>query len=118
MSEQTTQPVINNNKDQWRARDRGCYWVGENNRMTIHIKNNDGKIIKFIAFPNKFKEEGSNQPDGRIYIDIKDYKPSNGATTKTESQTKKVTKEPTTDKQTTPVVENKPVEQTETAPDF
>ncbi|MDO8609366.1 MAG: hypothetical protein Q7R95_02370 [bacterium] len=110
MSEQTKPEVkktVNNDPNSWKAREKGCYWIGDNNKLNIHIKNKDGNVIKFVAFPNKFKEEGSNQPDGRIYTDIKDYQGSNSTTTKPAP---KVVKEP--------VVEKAAVAQTETAPDF
>lgn len=33
------------------------------------IKTRDGEEIKVIIFSNKYKEQGSNQPDYRVYFD-------------------------------------------------
>lgn len=76
-NEKPEQNTEQNTKLEWAKRERGAYWLSENGRMNLIIKNKskNGKTIKFIAFPNKFKEPGSNQPDGRIYIVAGDFNP-------------------------------------------
>lgn len=65
----------------------------------------DGKLIKLVAFENKFKNEGSGQPDFRVYIS-KDLPPKKDGNT-----TQKLAAKPGPAK--TPVKKSAPVPEPE-----
>jgi uncharacterized protein (DUF736 family) len=51
----------------------GAFWIKTsktgNNFLTGTVKSKTGEEIKVIVFKNKYKTEGSNQPDYRVYFD-------------------------------------------------
>jgi uncharacterized protein (DUF736 family) len=51
----------------------GAFWIKSsktgNQFLTGKIKSKSGEEISVIVFKNKYKTEGSNQPDYRIYYD-------------------------------------------------
>lgn len=61
----------NNNKP--KLEEAGALWIKKsktgNNFLTGSVKTKSGEEIKVIVFKNKYKTEGSNQPDYRIYFD-------------------------------------------------
>ena len=65
----------------------GAFWIKTSKTgtqfLTGKIKSKSGEEISVIVFKNKYKTEGSNQPDYRIYFDNGPQK-SNGSTQKTE----------------------------------
>ena len=58
----------------------GAFWIKTsktgNNFLTGSVKTKSGEEIKVIVFKNKYKTEGSNQPDYRVYFDSNPGKPS------------------------------------------
>ena len=50
------------------------------------VKGSDGSEIKVIVYSNTYKQEGSNQPDYRVYLDT----PLQNATTQKPAAPKKV----------------------------
>ena len=57
-------------KDEWKERELGALWRVDGNNQSFYsgeITEKDGSKRKIVCFKNKFKEEGSNQPDIRIY---------------------------------------------------
>jgi hypothetical protein len=62
-----TEPTEAENK--WTERELGALWRVDGKNMSFYsgsIKVN-GEEYKIVCFPNKHKEENSNQPDIRIY---------------------------------------------------
>jgi len=56
--------------DEWKERELGALWRVDGNQQSFYsgeIVQSDGTKKKIVIFKNKFKEEGSNQPDLRIY---------------------------------------------------
>jgi uncharacterized protein (DUF736 family) len=53
----------------------GAFWIKTSKAgtqfLTGKIKSKSGEEISVMVFKNKYKEEGSNQPDYRIYHDNK-----------------------------------------------
>jgi hypothetical protein len=53
----------------------GAFWIKTSKTgtqfLTGKIKSKSGEEIPVMVFKNKYKEEGSNQPDYRIYFDNK-----------------------------------------------
>lgn len=53
----------------------GAFWMKKsktgNSFLTGSVKTKSGEEIKVIVFKNKYKTEGSNQPDYRVYFDTK-----------------------------------------------
>ena len=51
----------------------GAFWKktskGGSVYLTGTVKSSTGSDIKVIVFSNQYKEEGSNQPDYRVYLD-------------------------------------------------
>jgi uncharacterized protein (DUF736 family) len=75
----------------------GAFWIKKsktgNQFLTGKIKSKSGEEINVIVFKNKYKTEGSNQPDYRIYFDNKPQdvsQPKKAATKKTETNDEKV----------------------------
>jgi len=90
---------IMDNNDKPKLEEAGAFWIKSsktgNQFLTGKIKSKSGEEISVIVFKNKYKTEGSNQPDYRIYFD---NGPANGsakgvATSSTDVETK-VTKTP------------------------
>ena len=54
---------------EWQKREMGALWLveGKNQSFYSGTVKVDGKPIKVVIFKNTKKEEGSNQPDLRIY---------------------------------------------------
>ena len=61
----------NNKNDEWKKRELGALWKQSNSNGNQYysgtIKGSGDETIKIVCFPNKFKDESSNQPDIRIY---------------------------------------------------
>lgn len=61
----------NNNKP--KLEESGALWIKKsktgNNFLTGVVKTKSGEEVKVIIFKNKYKTEGSNQPDYRVYFD-------------------------------------------------
>ena len=61
------------NNDKPKLEEAGAFWIKKsktgNQFLTGQIKTKSGEEIKVIVFKNKYKTEGSNQPDYRIYFD-------------------------------------------------
>ena len=60
----------NSNKDsEWSKRELGALWRkgGNDNPFYSGSVTIDGQRHEIVIFKNKFKENGSNQPDLRIY---------------------------------------------------
>jgi uncharacterized protein (DUF736 family) len=53
----------------------GAFWIKSSKTgtqfLTGKVKSKSGEEISVIVFKNKYKTEGSNQPDYRIYYDTK-----------------------------------------------
>lgn len=53
----------------------GAFWIKSSKTgtqfLTGKVKSKSGEEISVIVFKNKYKTEGSNQPDYRIYFDTK-----------------------------------------------
>lgn len=69
----------------------GAFWIKTsktgNQFLTGKIKSKSGEEISVMVFKNKYKTEGSNQPDYRIYFDNGPQKITS-STTKTEETPK------------------------------
>lgn len=65
----------------------GAFWIKTSKTgtqfLTGKVKSKSGEEISVMVFKNKYKTEGSNQPDYRIYYDNGPLK-NNGAEMKTE----------------------------------
>jgi len=59
--------------DKQKLEEAGAFWIKKsktgNTFLTGTVKSKSGEEIKVIVFKNKYKTEGSNQPDYRIYFD-------------------------------------------------
>ncbi len=62
---------MDNNKP--KLEEAGAFWIKTsktgNQFLTGKIKSKSGEEISVMVFKNKYKTEGSNQPDYRIYYD-------------------------------------------------
>jgi uncharacterized protein (DUF736 family) len=69
----------------------GAFWIKTSKTgtqfLTGKIKSKSGEEISVIVFKNKYKTEGSNQPDYRIYFDNGPQK-TNPAISKNEETAK------------------------------
>lgn len=81
----------------------GAFWIKTSKTgtqfLTGKIKSKSGEEISVMVFKNKYKTEGSNQPDYRIYFDNGPQK-NNSVPEKNNSPVKKETakvKEPKTE---------------------
>ena len=66
MSEDNNNTAAN---DEWKKRELGALWRVDGKNQSFysgHVKIK-GETVKIVCFPNKHKEEGSNQPDIRVY---------------------------------------------------
>jgi uncharacterized protein (DUF736 family) len=61
------------NNDKTKLEEAGAFWIKTsktgNQFLTGKIKSKSGEEISVMVFKNKYKTEGSNQPDYRIYFD-------------------------------------------------
>jgi uncharacterized protein (DUF736 family) len=61
------------NNDKPKLEEAGAFWIKTsktgNQFLTGKIKSKSGEEISVMVFKNKYKTEGSNQPDYRIYFD-------------------------------------------------
>jgi uncharacterized protein (DUF736 family) len=59
--------------DKPKLEEAGAFWIKTsktgNQFLTGKIKSKSGEEISVMVFKNKYKTEGSNQPDYRIYFD-------------------------------------------------
>ena len=65
MSEETTKE-----QSEWSKRELGALWRIDGAKQSYYsgeIKDADGNVTKIVCFTNSYKEQGSNQPDIRIY---------------------------------------------------
>ena len=70
------------NNEKTKLEEAGAFWIKTsktgNQFLTGKVKSKSGEEISVMVFKNKYKTEGSNQPDYRIYFDNGPSK--NGAT--------------------------------------
>jgi uncharacterized protein (DUF736 family) len=61
------------NNEKPKLEEAGAFWIKKsktgNQFLTGKIKSKSGEEISVMVFKNKYKTEGSNQPDYRIYFD-------------------------------------------------
>jgi uncharacterized protein (DUF736 family) len=61
------------NNDKPKLEEAGAFWVKTSKTgtqfLTGKVKSKSGEEISVMVFKNKYKTEGSNQPDYRIYYD-------------------------------------------------
>ena len=66
--------------------EQGALWVRKskqgNSFLSGSIKTESGEELKVVVFKNSYKQEGSNQPDYRVYLDESTPVDANKATTK------------------------------------
>jgi len=81
----------NTNKE--KLKEAGAFWIKQsktgNSFLTGSVKTKSGEEIKVIVFKNKYKTEGSNQPDYRVYFDTKPAGPQEQAEVKAKKEVKK-----------------------------
>jgi uncharacterized protein (DUF736 family) len=67
----------------------GAFWIKTsktgNQFLTGKVKSKSGEEISVMVFKNKYKTEGSNQPDYRIYFDNGPQKATVSAPKETEA---------------------------------
>ena len=87
----------------------GAFWIKTsktgNQFLTGKVKSKSGEEISIMVFKNKYKTEGSNQPDYRIYFDNGPQK--NNTTDMTVMQPEKVEKAISAKKETVKTKEPK-----------
>ncbi len=63
------------NTEKTKLEEAGAFWIKTSKTgtqfLTGKVKSKYGEEISVMVFKNKYKEEGSNQPDYRIYFDNK-----------------------------------------------
>lgn len=83
--------------DKPKLEEAGAFWIKTsktgNQFLTGKVKSKSGEEISVMVFKNKYKTEGSNQPDYRIYFD-------NGAPKNAVSEEKEAKKENSSKKET------------------
>jgi hypothetical protein len=57
-----------NDPNSWKNRERGAIWAYPD-KLSIFIKDSNGKELKYVAFKNKFKSE-EKHPEWRVYTEI------------------------------------------------
>lgn len=61
------------NNDKPKLEEAGAFWIKKsktgNQFLTGKVKSKSGEEISVLVFKNKYKTEGSNQPDYRVYFD-------------------------------------------------
>jgi hypothetical protein len=85
------------NNDKPKLEEAGAFWIKTSKTgtqfLTGKVKSKSGEEISVMVFKNKYKTEGSNQPDYRIYFDNGAPKSNGNATVaKTENDTPKTQK--------------------------
>lgn len=64
---------MDTNNEKPKLEEAGAFWIKTSKTgtqfLTGKIKSKSGEEISVIVFKNKYKTEGSNQPDYRIYFD-------------------------------------------------
>lgn len=90
------------NNEKTKLEEAGAFWMKTSKTgtqfLTGKIKSKSGEEINVIVFKNKYKTEGSNQPDYRIYFDngpknnvevpaSNTVEPKTASSTKTEPKT-------------------------------
>ncbi len=89
------------NNDKPKLEEAGAFWIKKsktgNQFLTGKIKSKSGEETSVIVFKNKYKTEGSNQPDYRVYFDNGpknniEVPTSNPVETKTSNVSKSETK--------------------------
>lgn len=64
---------IMENNERTKLEEAGAFWIKSSKAgtqfLTGKIKSKSGEETSVIVFKNKYKTEGSNQPDYRIYFD-------------------------------------------------
>jgi uncharacterized protein (DUF736 family) len=82
--------------DKPKLEEAGAFWIKTsktgNQFLTGKVKSKSGEEISVMVFKNKYKTEGSNQPDYRIYYD-NGAPQNNSLTKKSEKTTEPVKKE-------------------------
>jgi uncharacterized protein (DUF736 family) len=86
------------NTDKPKLEEAGAFWIKKsktgNQFLTGKIKSKSGEEINVMVFKNKYKTEGSNQPDYRVYFDNNNNKKSEEILpVKTEASKKAQSKE-------------------------
>ncbi len=83
--------------DKPKLEEAGAFWIKTsktgNQFLTGKVKSKSGEEISVMVFKNKYKTEGSNQPDYRLYYD-------NGAPKSAASEEKEVNKDSASKKET------------------
>lgn len=66
--------MSNNTKTNWSERELGALWRVDGNNQSFYSGSLkiDGKSFRIVCFTNKNKNNGSNQPDLRIYESLDD----------------------------------------------
>jgi hypothetical protein len=86
------------NNEKPKLEEAGAFWIKKsktgNQFLTGKIKSKTGEEISVMVFKNKYKTEGSNQPDYRVYFDNGPQKTNssvlqNEVTPKTQKETVK-----------------------------
>ena len=71
----------------------GAFWIKTSKTgtqfLTGRVKSKSGEEISVMVFKNKYKTEGSNQPDYRIYFDNGPVKSSTASTPEVDSKVPK-----------------------------
>lgn len=82
--------------DKPKLEEAGAFWIKTsktgNQFLTGKIKSKSGEEISVMVFKNKYKTEGSNQPDYRIYFDNGPQKNNSMSEKTTSSEKKDITK--------------------------
>lgn len=86
--------------DKPKLQEAGAFWIKNSKSgtqfLTGKIKSKSGEEISVMVFKNKYKTEGSNQPDYRVYFDngpVKQDEPVSKNTKPQKTETKKVVTE-------------------------
>lgn len=85
--------------DKPKLEEAGAFWIKTSKTgtqfLTGKVKSKSGEEISVMVFKNKYKTEGSNQPDYRIYFDNNIQKPNtNTAAPKTSKPKAEKTEAP------------------------
>lgn len=97
------------NNDKPKLEEAGAFWIKTSKTgtqfLTGKVKSKSGEEISVMVFKNKYKTEGSNQPDYRIYFDNGPQK-LNASASKAEEAPKK---QKTSSKKEEPVSKNEEI---------
>ena len=97
------------NNDKPKLEEAGAFWIKTSKTgtqfLTGKVKSKSGEEISVMVFKNKYKTEGSNQPDYRIYFDNGPQK--NNTSNTPIMQPEKVEKAISTKKETPKAKESK-----------